>query len=174
MRGNLKGLGIGAAGGLIASGSLLAIYFVASARAEGADGGDWLQFASVFFGVTATIAGTLAIERIKRGRAHSNAVKNLLGALDIWCATLDTLPADLNNARIADLRQQHAYISFVSGDISRDQGRASMATHLFCFHVPKMIDALAKSLDVGGEQEVLVVTYAINEMRSYANTVPVR
>src|SRR3546814_8987947 len=129
----LKRVGEGALGGLISGAILLAAYLLATANMNGADGGDWLAFAGVVVGVGATITGTLAIDRLKDRRAHKAATASLLHALDLWAVTVDTTATNLNPARFNDLRQQHAFISLIAGDLSRDANTAKMAAHYFSF-----------------------------------------
>lgn len=169
---NLTRIGQGAAGGLIAGSLVLAAYLLATANMNGADGSDWLAFAGVVVGVAATITGTLAIDRLKERRAHKAAVASLLHALDLWADTVDTTAANLNPARFNDLRQQHAYISLLSGDLSRDANSAKMAAHYFSFHVPAMINGLEKALaEHEGAAQIVLINHIVSEMRGYGSTV---
>lgn len=171
MRGDLKGLGIGAIGGLIGSGAVLALYFIALANTQGADGGDWLAFAGVAVGVFATISGTLAIERLKERRTTRAALANMGEAVGIYIGTVNNTPANLNPAQFADLRQQHAYISHLSGELAGASGRQRMAAHLFSFHAPAMVARLERSLtEFEGAAQIALVNYIVGEMRSYAMT----
>jgi hypothetical protein len=167
----LKRIGEGVAGGLISGSVLLTVYLLATANMNGADGGDWLAFAGVVVGVGATIMGTLAIEQLKQRSAHKAAKASLLLALDIWDRTVADTPANLNPANFADLRQQHAYISLIAGDLNRDANAAKMGAHYFSFHIPAMINALVKVLaDMEGAGQMVVVNHVVSEMRSYGTT----
>lgn len=170
VRGNLKQYAIGAAGGGAATMLIIAIYIVATANARGADGGDWLNFAAVIFGVGATIGGTLAIERLMDARNHSNAVAGLLEALTMWTATVGQITADLTPARIGDLRQQNAYIITLSAELGRSARTQRMIAHAFTFHVPAMIGALEKAMtEMVGAQQAVIVGHVANEMTRYAH-----
>lgn len=169
MEGKFKGIAEGIGGGLVAGALVLAVYFLISANATGADGGDWLNFAGVIFGVMATVGGAMAIERISERRRHKRAVRNLRPALQIWTETikgLDTIPTKAN---IANLREQIAYITTLTADLDRDLPHVTMTSHAFCFHIPAMVEKLSQVADDGpSPTQAVVITIALNDMRQYA------
>lgn len=169
---NLARIGQGAAGGLIAGSLVLATYLLATARMNGADGGDWLAFAGVVVGVAATISASITIDRLKERRAHRTVKASLLSAIDIWIETVNSTPENLNKGRFNDLRQQHAYINSIAADLTREAMTAKMACHYFTFHVPAMINGLERA--VNEEEGVLQAAFVdsiVGEMRSYGMTV---
>ncbi|MEO7466767.1 MAG: hypothetical protein ABIV36_07130 [Sphingobium limneticum] len=166
----LASIAVGAAGGAISGSALLACYFVASAKANGADGGDWLSFAGVFFGVAATIGGTLGIESIRERMRHGRAVSDLDAALSIWIETSGRARIALGRDVLADLREQIAYISAISADLSRSKRAAVAGTHNFNFHAPSMIKHLEEAMTMLADNRQTFITYITGEMVSYAET----
>lgn len=155
-------------GGLLAGSALLALYLVASANLNGATGGDWLAFAGVFFGVMATMVGTIAVERWRERRKHSRATRQLIPAVDEWIATVEGLPDIPGNSNIADLKEQCAYIAILAAGINRDDTQSAMAAHAFCFHIPTMIDRLREAVSAQpGPKEAVIITLALNDMKEY-------
>ena len=169
----LKGISQGIIGGLLSGGALLGIYLLVTANANGADGGDWLAFAGVFFGVVFTIMGTRAIEQIKERTAQKAAIKRLRGALDVWIATVNEFPSAQNMETLADLRQQLEYIGAIGADVGRDVVATNLALHVFTFHVPAMVQKLRKivvEMDPGAPQQV-AINLVLADLRAYAQNV---
>lgn len=168
----MKSIAQSAAGGLIAGSLVLAAYLLATANMNGADGGDWLAFAGVVVGVVATISASIAIDRLKERRAHRTVKSSLLSAINIWIETVNSTPENLNKGRFADLRQQHAYITSIATELTREAMSAKMACHNFSYHVPAMINGLERAVN---EEEGVVqdafVSSIVGEMRSYGMTV---
>lgn len=170
MKNSLMSLALGGLGGLLSGVALLSAYFIATASAKGADGGDWLAFAGVFFGVVATISGTLSINWINDRVAHRRTVKALNGLLEIWSLTATDVYANLGLDLISDLRQQQAYIAAVAEELGRDAARERMAAHTFCFHTPAMINRLEKLLVQPRDPTIeRSVNHVGDEMRRYAD-----
>ena len=171
MRGDLKGIAQGAGGGVLAGAAVLATYIVATANARGANGGDWLAFAGVFFGVAFTIAGTLSVDWFRKARADKAVAIALQKALGDWIKTINAYPQNRNAAALKDLDQQLAYITSLAPEVSRDATLLNLALHAFGFHVPRMIETLQRQLvsmtpvAPADEQRVL------DDLRGYAANV---
>jgi hypothetical protein len=169
----LKGISQGVIGGLLSGGAILGIYLLVTANANGADGGDWLALAGVFFGVVFTIMGTRAIEQLKERAAQKAAIRRLRGALDVWTATVNEFPGAQNMATLADLRQQLEYIGAIGADVGRDVVATNLSLHIFTFHVPAMLEKLRKIIvefDPGAPQQV-AMNLVLADLRAYAQNV---
>lgn len=168
----MKSIAQSAAGGLIAGSLVLAAYLLATANMNSADGGDWLAFAGVVVGVVATISASIAIDRLKERRAHRTVKSSLLSAINIWIETVNSTPENLNKGRFADLRQQHAYITSIATELTREAMSAKMACHNFSYHVPAMVNAIEKAaVEQDGAAQLVLVDHIVGEMRSYGTTV---
>lgn len=174
VRGNLKQYAIGAAGGAVASAAIVALYLVATANARGADGGDWLAFAGVFFGVMATIGGTRWLEKSKE-REAKRAVKAALGAaVDHLRTTLNQFPENPQKGRaLADIKQQVAYIVSLSNEVSQNAWFARLALHEFGFYMPDLLNALNREVTGMEPAEVRQARMVdiCNAMHTYAHKV---
>lgn len=169
----LKGISQGVIGGLLSGGAILGTYLLVTANAKGADGGDWLAFAGVFFGVVFTIVGTRTIEQMKERATHKAAIKRLRGALDVWTATVNEFPGAQNMETLADLRQQLEYIGAIGADVGRELVATNLALHIFTFHVPAMVLKLRKivvEMDPGAHQQV-AMNLVLDDLRAYAQNV---
>lgn len=147
----IRGLGTGAIGGAIGAVAVLSFFVVSWAGSQGVDAGAWLNFAAVFFGVAATMIGTLAIDGLKRREEERRALQATLSALSVMKTTIEQLPAVPMNSHIADLRQQHAYIGSLASSV-RPHTVAKYALHYFDFHVPQIIRVLARPDEFIGPQ----------------------
>ena len=150
---------------------VLSCYFVARANANGANGGDWLSFAGVFLGVVATIVGTLLIETIREQINHRRAAADLDVALSIWVRTAEGARAALGRDVLGDMRQQVAYISAISADLSRSKRAAVFGMHNFNFHVPVMVERLEEAMTMLADNQNTFILHITADMISYAETV---
>ena len=163
----------GIIGGLLSGGAIFGAYLLVTANANGADGGDWLAFAGVFFGVVFTIMGSRALEQMNERAAQKAAIKRLRGALDVWTATVNDFPGAQNMATLADLRQQLEYIGAIGADVGRDVVATNLSLHIFTFHVPAMLEKLRKivgEFDPGAPQQV-AMNLVLTDLRAYAQNV---
>lgn len=170
VRGNLKQYAIGAAGGAVASVAIVALYLIVTANARGADGGDWLAFAGVFFGVMATMLGTIGVERYKEREKDREVIAALRVGLSTWIETVDSFPANQTNAVLRDMEQQVGFLASVAGQLGRNQLTAMIGMSAFNFHVPTMIDALRTNLlaMARGPQHLVQMNDILRDMRHYA------
>lgn len=97
--------------------------------------GEWLQAVATFFGVIATIAGTLLIENILRrreDRQRSNLLRETLQLLSSTCEAINAAqiaePEDIDEFRTL-MRKQFA--NLVNGQASLDLAKAAAPARTF-------------------------------------------
>lgn len=143
---SLKGVGIGALGGLVSSLVVIALYIVATANAAGADAGDWLSFAGVVVGVAITILGTLSVDWFKRRAIEHRSIENMIIQLRRWESAAQAMGDDPMNGYLMHLRATHAYIEGITFTLPYDPVVHQNA-HGFVFHGRDMLDRMSDALD---------------------------